>query len=167
LIKGRLGLLDDIHINLQHWLKFFAFGGTVKEEEMTQMVNNDPYILEAMQVLKRFTADDEVQDYARRRLLADFDRQASLDDAREEGLVKGIAKGKAEGIVEGKAKGLAEGKAEGVVLSILQILKTRFDSVPMKLQNRLFEITDLTYLESLTSHAIKCRTLKAFQNALD
>jgi hypothetical protein len=61
-----------------------------------------------------------------------------------------------------KPKWVAEGKA----LSILSFLQARFETIPMKLQNRLVVITDLTHLESLARQSAVCSSLKDFEQLL-
>jgi hypothetical protein len=70
--------------------------------------------------------------------------------------------GKADAVATEKPKWVAEGK----VLSILSFLQARFETIPMKLQNRLVAITDLTRLESLTRQAAVCSSLKDFEKLL-
>ncbi|MDR1484904.1 MAG: hypothetical protein LBT09_08795, partial [Planctomycetaceae bacterium] len=102
-------------------------------------------------------------------------------DARE-GYSKGHEEGIAEGILlgheEGREKGREEGReeiekfekpkwlAENTILNILQLLKVRFGSVPMQLQNQLFTITDTDRLNSLLLHAATCPSLESFQQSI-
>ncbi|GHT14525.1 hypothetical protein FACS1894170_11590 [Planctomycetales bacterium] len=87
-----------------------------------------------------------------------------------EGKAEGLAEGRSEGRAEGRAEGHAEAvehdspkwKAEGQVLAILCVLKARFGNVPMKLQSRLFKISDLERLGLLAGQAATCPSLKDF-----
>ena len=98
--KRQLEGLNVLFGGLQHWLNFFTFGGTVLEDKMSQLVENNPAVLAAYREFQRFTSDAEMQELERR-------RRRFLEDHRVY-----TAAAKAEGIAIGEAKGKAEGKAE-------------------------------------------------------
>jgi predicted transposase/invertase (TIGR01784 family) len=154
--------LQGLAPELDHWLKFLVFGGTISEEEMAQITDNDPLVLEAQKEFHRFTSNTQMQEFERRRKLFMIDYHLGMSSSRKEG----FAEGKTEGLTEGKAEGKTEGKVEGEILMMLRILKARFGSVPMELQNRLFVITDLSQLESLGIKAATCQSLDEFTLSL-
>ncbi|MGL4942293.1 MAG: hypothetical protein ACRC46_03775 [Thermoguttaceae bacterium] len=121
---------------------------------MLQLVEHDPILMEVRNELVRFSSDEQVQDYIRRRRLAEFDHQMRLDDARE------------EGIAEGEARGKAEGKAEGEVLAILTVLKARFGLLPQDIPAKVYTVTDFDRLAELTAFAATCHSLSDFEDAL-
>jgi flagellar biosynthesis/type III secretory pathway protein FliH len=93
-------------------------------------------------------------------------REEGITKGLEEGIVRGreegISKGLEEGITKGREEGIEEGKIEATILSILIVLKNRFDLVPKELQDRLFTKTDLTYLNSLIATASTCSSIDEF-----
>ena len=67
------------------------------------------------------------------------------DEARAEGLAKGVAEGLAKGVAEGLARGVAEGlaegraegRAEGERRALTTILRRRFGTVPAWAEDRM------------------------------
>ncbi|MGL4942261.1 MAG: Rpn family recombination-promoting nuclease/putative transposase [Thermoguttaceae bacterium] len=156
---GRLESQTGVHADLRHWLNFLVFGSEKGEEEMSQLVENDPILLEARNELARFSSDPNVQDYFRRLRLAEFDYNTRIHDAQLEGKAKGEA--------EGEARGKAEGKAEGEVLAILTVLKTRYGLLPQNLPAKVYTVNDFDRLAELTALAVTSKSLAEFEAALE
>jgi hypothetical protein len=57
---------------------------------------------------------------------------------------------------------VADDKIEKQILTILCLLKDRFDSVPITLQEQLFTITDPSRLDLLLQNATHCSSLESF-----
>ena len=68
-------------------------------------------------------------------------RQRAINQGRQEGLM--------EGLTEGELKGKMEGRMEGLMEGIQGMLEIKFGSLPVEMQKKMREITDLTKLESL------------------
>jgi predicted transposase/invertase (TIGR01784 family) len=104
-LQGRLDVLEDMLPDLRHWLNFWAFGGLKGEQEMAQIVENDPLVMEAVAELQRFSSDAEMREFERRRKLWKLEYYSGLEAAKE------------------------EGKAEGEAKSIIRTLTKRFENV--------------------------------------
>ncbi|MGL4943210.1 MAG: Rpn family recombination-promoting nuclease/putative transposase [Thermoguttaceae bacterium] len=150
LLRGRLGVLDGVNVSLRRWLNFFAFGGTLGEKEMSQIVDNDPLVMNAYAEFMRFSSDPATRDYLRRRTLAELDYRYEMRDAREEGI----------------AEGEARGKAEERAATIVRILSHRLGTVPKLLEAKLHSLTDLETLENLLDRALDCPSIQDFERAV-
>ncbi|MDR2642634.1 MAG: hypothetical protein LBC74_07560 [Planctomycetaceae bacterium] len=56
--------------------------------------------------------------------------------------------------------------AENVILNILTVLKVRFGSVPIQLQNQLSTIADVERLNALIVHAVTCQSFDGFNKLI-
>ena len=155
LLQGRLKSLESVSASLKHWLLFLTFGGVTGEKEMSKLVENDPLVMEAQGELRRFSSDPKVQDYLRRRRLAELDYQMGIREALREG--------KAEGLAEGEARGKAEGEAKGKAETVLMILTHRLGTIPKPLEAKLYSITDLEKLGNLVDFALDTSSLAEFE----
>jgi predicted transposase/invertase (TIGR01784 family) len=153
-IRGHLGKLDSLCLDLRHWFIFFAFGGSKTEEEMSALTNSSPIILEAYSEMQRFYANPETREKARerRRFLVDFNL----------GMNASKAEGRAEGRAEGKAEGRVEGKAESIVLT----LSRRFNNVSQEIQGKLLGLRDIDQINDLANFAYDCQSLDEFASHL-
>lgn len=142
LLKGRWEALQNLHQKLKHWVNFFVFGATKTEEEMSQLVENDPIIREAYQELQRFSSNPEMREKERQRqrFLADYN--LSIGAATKDGKI--------------------ESKIEDIIL----VLEDRFGQIPEGILTSLNVKTDLSVLRSLLLHASKCATLDEFADAM-
>jgi len=138
--------LEGISPSLRHWLNFMSFGGLKGEQEMSQLVENDPLVMQAVSELKRFSSDPNMQDWERRKRLWRLEYYSGLTDAKEEGI----------------AIGKAEGKAETVMV----LLRAKFNKVPKRIENAIRSMTDPTALESLAVQVVHCKSLREFAEAL-
>jgi len=151
LLQGRREVLDGVSPRLRHWLNFMAFGGVKEEKEMSQLVENDPLVMEAVDELQRFSSNPDMRELERRRKLWRLEYYSGLTAAMEEGEAKGRA--------EGEARGEARGK-------VLVLLQTRFRKVPKEIEGEVRAMADLTALQSLAAHAETCQSLEEFAEAL-
>ena len=151
LLQGRLDLLEDVSPELRHWLNFLVFGGLKGEKEMSQIVENDPLVMEAVAELQRFSSDPEMRELERRRKLWKLEYYSGLEAAKEEGIEIGIDKGIEIGEIRGEIK---------------TILRLRFDNLPDDLANRISNIGDLSALATLKKIALDCQSLAEFEEAL-
>ncbi len=100
MLKRQMEGLDRLDRELQHWMNFFAFGDTLPEDKMSQLVENDVLVQQAYQEFQRFTANEEMREKVRQRQRFLEDYQIGMDAARDEGVEIGEAKGKIEGKIE-------------------------------------------------------------------
>ncbi len=61
LLQGR-EVLKNVAPDLRHGLNFLAFGGLKEEREMSQFVEHDPLVMEAVAELQRFSADPNMRE---------------------------------------------------------------------------------------------------------
>jgi predicted transposase/invertase (TIGR01784 family) len=155
LLQGRLDVLEDVSLELRHWLNFLAYGGLKGEEEMSQIVENDPLVMEAVAELQRFSSDPEMRELERRRKLWKLEYYSGLEAAKEEGEAVGIEKGR------------EEGRGEERFETLLRILTKRLGDVPSAIRSRLHTIHDLDILGKLTDVALDCRSLAEFEETLN
>jgi predicted transposase/invertase (TIGR01784 family) len=158
LLQGRLDLLDGVSPELRHWLNFWVFGGLKGEKEMSQIVENDPLVMEAVAELQRFSSDPEMRELERRRKLWKLEYYSGLEAAKDEGKAEGEAIGEARGIEKGIEKGIE---------TLLRILTKRLGDVPHDLHEKLQTIHDLDVLGELTDVALDCQTLDEFEESLN
>jgi len=151
LLHGRHEVLQTVSPKLRRWLNFMAYGGLMEEQEMSQLVENDPLVMQAVAELQRFSSDPAMRELERRRKLWKLEYYSGLTAA------------KAEGIAEGKAEGEAVGAVKG---EIRATLKQRFGEVPQEIRGTVQSMTDLVALESLLAHAESCQSLEEFGEAL-
>ena len=121
---------------------------------MSQIVENDPLVMEAVAELQRFSSDPEMQELERRRKLWKLEYLSGLEAAKEEG--------REEGVAEGEAKGKAKERAEGII----RTLTKRIGQPPKELEGKLFALTDLERLDKLADFAFDCSSLDEFEAAL-
>jgi predicted transposase/invertase (TIGR01784 family) len=135
---GRRDKLAILCVDLQDWLNFFAFGGTLTEAEMSNLTNSNPIICEAYEELERFYANPETRDKARqrRRFLSDYNL------------------------------GMNASMAEGQVRSIMAYLHHKFNEVPHEIEIKLHSIFDGEQLDQLLAYAFNCKSLKEFSSHL-
>jgi flagellar biosynthesis/type III secretory pathway protein FliH len=122
-----------------HWLNFWAFGGLKGEQEMSQIVESDPLVMEAVAELQRFSSDTERRELERRRKLWKLEYYSGLEAAKEEGFT--------------------EGKTEGEVKSIIRTLTKRFQIVSPSTNKTILAMTDLDVIERLADFAYDCQSL--------
>ena len=85
MLKRQMEGLSDLDRELQHWMNFFAFGSTLSEDKMLQLVENNTLIGQAYQEFQRFTSDDEMREKVRQRQRFLEDYQIGIDAAKDEG----------------------------------------------------------------------------------
>jgi len=143
LLHGCHEVLQTVSPQLRRWLNFMAYGGLKEEQEMSQLVENDPLVMQAVAELQRFSSDPDMRELERRRKLWKLEYYSGLTAAK------------------------AEGKAEGVVMGeIRATLKHRFGVVPQEIKEAVQSMTDLVALESLLAHAETCQSLNEFAEVL-
>jgi predicted transposase/invertase (TIGR01784 family) len=85
MLKRQMAGLSELDRELQHWMNFFAFGGTLSEDKMLQLVEHDTLIRQAYQEFQHFTSDDEMREKVRLRQRFLEDYQIGMDAAKDEG----------------------------------------------------------------------------------
>ena len=85
MLKRQMEGLGELDRELQHWMNFFAFGGTLSEDKMLQLVEHNTLIQQAYQEFQNFTADDEMREKVRLRQRFLEDYQIGMDAAKDEG----------------------------------------------------------------------------------
>jgi len=146
LLQGRLEVLEGVSPDLRHWLNFLAFGGLKGEKEMSQIVENDPLVMEAVAELQRFSSDPEMQELERRRKLWKLEYYSGLEAAVEE-----------------ERNLWAADKVE----NLLRLLTNRLGDVPQTVGDKLHTIHDIDVLGQLTDVAWNCNTLDEFVKVLE
>ena len=96
MLKRQLEGLSELCRGLQDWFKFFAFAATTPEDKMPQLVENNQAVMTAYEELRRFSANEEMRDLARRRRRFLEDQRVYVDAARDEGKAEGKAEEKFE-----------------------------------------------------------------------
>ena len=150
LLQGRLDVLEGVSPELRHWLNFLAYGGLKGEKEMSQIVENDPLVMEAVAELQRFSSDPAMRELERRHKLWKLEYYSGLEAAKEEGEARGIEKGIEKERIE----------------TLLRILTKRLGEVPSAIRDRLHTIHDIDVLGQLTDVAWDCQSLTEFEAAL-
>ena len=145
LLQGRVEVLQGVSPDLRHWLNFLAFGGLKGEKEMSQIVENDPLVMEAVAELQRFSSDPEMQELERRRKLWKLEYYSGLEAAVEEEREKG---------------------RERMIETLLLILTNHLGDVPPSVGDKLYTIHDFDTLGELTRVALNCQSLTEFEAAL-
>jgi predicted transposase/invertase (TIGR01784 family) len=148
--KGHWEKLEGIRRELRHWVNFFVFAAVKTEEEMSDLVDNDPIIREAYEELRRFYANDELREKVCRHERFLIDYNLGMTASRK----------------EGHKEGREEGREEGRVESLIRILTKRFVQVPETLREKLLAINDLDRLAELTDISLDCNSLDEFENTL-
>jgi predicted transposase/invertase (TIGR01784 family) len=114
LLQGRLDLLENVSPELRHWLNFWIFGGLKGKQEMSQIVENDPLVMDAFAEFQRFSSDPSMRELERRRKLWKLEYYSGLEAAKDEGIEIGEIRGE-----------------------IKTILRLRFDNLPDDLASRI------------------------------
>jgi hypothetical protein len=83
-----------------------------------------------------------------------------------EGKVAGLAEGKAEGKAEGEREGAERGQIVGKRDDILDILTSRFGTIPPGTPDQVSRLTDLASLRSLVIEAATTDSLESFSRSL-
>ena len=86
-----------------------AFFNASREEDfdMLDRITENPNVQKAVTIIRELSADEKVQEEARKREEALLNERWALSAAKRDALAEGRAEGKAEGIAEGKAEGLS------------------------------------------------------------
>ena len=149
LLQGRFEVLEGVSPDLRHWLNFMIFGGLIGEEEMAQIVENDPLVMEAVAELQRFSADPEMRELERRRKLWKLEYYSGIEAAKDEVREEEREKGR-----------------ERMIVTLLRILTRNFGEVPSAMSDELHSIQDIDVLGQLTDVALDCDTFDEFENVL-
>lgn len=100
------------------------------------------------------------------RALTEFDEKKHIrlmkQYAREDGVAEGLAEGRTLGLTEGQAVGILQGRA-AVILEFL----SAHGEVPVELQKRVTEQTDISVLRSWTHIAAHCDSIADFIEKTD
>ena len=121
---------------------------------------NSPAVEEAMQELKRISADEDERYRALARERALSDAVTDRNAARREGLEEGRLEGKREGKREGKQEGKQEGKLEGEAAVLERLLTRRFGPLDEATRSRI-RGASLEQLERWTDRILDAPTLAA------
>jgi len=142
LLKGRNEVLAGVSPGFRHWLNFMAFGGLKEEQEMAQLVENNPLVMGAVAELQRFSSDPDMRELERRRKLWKLEYYSGLTAAKE------------------------EGKAEGKAETLLKILRKRFNKIPRDVESTICKMSDPVALDSWAEHALDCQSMADFTQAI-
>jgi len=96
-------------------MELWAFGSTLKESEMSTMLQDCPPVLAAYEEFQRFSSDPEMRERVRARERYETDQRLKLGGARREGEAIGVVKGE-----ERKARETAQNlKREGLDVAFI------------------------------------------------
>lgn len=138
-----------------------------KEEDCHTAVDQWLYILKNLDVMEympfrevRDRVFDRLDHYTRMTNLTESERNeyerllkfqldytSDLQEARQDGLVKGRAEGEAKGRAEGEAKGRAEGIAEGLAEGMVQVART--------MKSSGYPVVEISKMTGLSPQAIE------------
>lgn len=111
--------------------------------------------------------DTNLLDISRENKVFEFPYITRLKEAAiAEGKAEGRAQGKAEGISEGMTKGIDIGRLQALVQSIMDVLETRFGSVPESLKQKLDAINSVDQLKPLVKLSAVCPNLATFESSM-
>jgi flagellar biosynthesis/type III secretory pathway protein FliH len=82
------------------------------------------------------------------------------------GIKKGLKEGLQRGLQKGLQKGLQRGMLQNAQQSVIEILETRFETVPDTLARSIEAIEDLAILQRLLKRAVVAASLDEFQESL-
>ncbi len=145
-LTGQENVLENESPEFRHLTNFLAFGGTKGDDEMAQLLENDPVMMDAVGELRRFSSDPEMRELERRRKLWKLEHLSGLTAEREAGIAEGEARGEARGVI--------------------RTLTKRFGSIPRRVSDRVLAIGDSVVLDSLAEYAFDCQTLDEFAKSL-
>lgn len=107
---------------LAAWIEFLEHW---QEEERMAEIDYPP-VQQALQRIRRLSADEEAQHYAMMRERAVHTEVTELRAAREDGLAEGLRQGLEQGLEKGLEKGLEQGLQEGERNILVRLLQRRF-----------------------------------------
>ena len=107
--KNQLQSTDQVQNDLDRWCYYFEHEGTVEEEEMTVLLNENQALDRAHQVYRDFTANAELMDMAEAREKWLKDVNTKLRTAEQRGKDEGIQQGMKRARREDARKMLDEG----------------------------------------------------------
>jgi len=85
-------------------------------------------------------------------------QSAAYEVIKEEGLK--------EGMQQGLQQGMQQGMQQGIRQSLLDMLETKFETVPLRLVKAINDITDAEILRMLHRHAMKCSSTEEFEEKM-
>ena len=147
---------------LRRWLSYLKNEGRKGEKEMQVLMKDDPALLKAHGLYKRFTGTPEYVEAYEARQKWQRDYVTDMGAAKRSGIEEGIEKG----IEKGMEKGRREGEITGIIDSILLALGMR-GPLPPDLEERLQNQKDLDVLKSWLNHALRARSIEDFLERLD
>ena len=109
---------------MEPWIEFLI---DPLSEGVKEMARSKEELREAVEMLKKLNADEEVRRIAEAEEMEKLDRNTEIYLAKEEGLAEGRASGLVEGRAEGRVSGIAEGKSEEKVIIVKRLLKIGID----------------------------------------
>jgi predicted transposase/invertase (TIGR01784 family) len=137
LLNGKQNSLENEKADFRHWTNFLVFGGTKEENEMAQLLDNDPVLMEAVGELKRYSSDPEMQELERRRKLWKLEQES----------------------------GLFAAKTEVKANSVIRALSRKY-TVPKTVTDKIRAISSIEQLDDLLDLAYECVSLEEFKTAL-
>ena len=161
LAKPKLSRLPECSRHLRNWLEFLKNGNTRTEEEMEDLLQNEPGLDVAYHKFREFSQDEQLRDLVLRQKMAESDRVTALEYAEKRGLAKGMQKGRQEGLQEGRQEGLQEGIVSERAAKVIQFLKRRFPyELSQEIESKLLAITNADLLDTLFWEAAEAETIQ-------
>ena len=120
--KNQQIVVYDIKDSLEAWIFYFKNEGTIKEDEMTVLLKDNPAFEKAHRVYQEFTANDELMDMVEAREKWRKDVNTRLHEAEIRGLEQGIQKGMQQGMQQGIQQGMQQGMQQKALESARKML---------------------------------------------
>ena len=139
---------------LRRWLSYLKNEGRKGEDEMQILMKDDPALLKAHGLYKRFTGTSEYVEAYEARQKWQRDYVTNMNSAERRGIDKGIEKGR------------REGEIAGITASILMALRTQ-GALPPALEERIKTQKNLDVLKSWLNHALRTGSIGEFSEQLD
>ena len=149
--KARRILEKEPENKLAQWMLFL---NNPNELEVSNMVENNEDIKEAMNELEQISEDKKLRRLAELREKYIRDSHAEREYAIEEGLKEGMAKGMAKGMKEGLEKGLEKGLEQGIQQGLQQGTKESKINIAKNMLKRGMNVQDVVDITELTYNQV-------------
>ena len=98
-------------------------------------------------------------------------KNEGIDEGRKEGVEagrkEGVEVGRKEGVETGRKEGVEVGRKEGIERAIFTILMKKFDVVPLSVEERIKQETDIDKLNVILMNAFSVKNIEEFIKSLE
>ena len=92
--------------------------------------------------------------------------EQGMQKGMQKGMQQGMQKGMERGRKQGLHQGIQEGTLKGTRTMVAEALKTKFDTLPEEIFEKIEEIDDVDVLTKLLREAINARDMEEFKTVL-